>query len=258
MMYRQGGLSATYEPTQSQVQIGTSGGFGVNFLSSILWSPITLGGPEAYIFDVGSRTPLAQMQGGILITDVSPGANPNIPGFKITYDTQVQTYDFDTRVIGSPMNHRECSFVAPRWCGDGIISNGEVCDAGAANGTPGSCNATCSGTAPVIASCDSLTAVPSSGTAPHTVNLSCNATNASSYKIDCGNGFTNLSSTATCVYRDGGTFTPTCTINGSMTSPACTSTVTVNPPPATPLCSSTITGTQTSPLFSTTPGICAI
>ncbi|MCB9734905.1 MAG: hypothetical protein H6745_20145 [Deltaproteobacteria bacterium] len=37
---------------------------------------------------------------------------------------------------------------APR-CGDGFVDTGEICDAGANNGTPGSCNSTCSGTEPI-------------------------------------------------------------------------------------------------------------
>ncbi|MEQ8277468.1 MAG: DUF4215 domain-containing protein [Deltaproteobacteria bacterium] len=44
-----------------------------------------------------------------------------------------------------------CASVAGQtaYCGDGILNGAEVCDAGAANGTPGQCNTTCEGTVPV-------------------------------------------------------------------------------------------------------------
>lgn len=40
--------------------------------------------------------------------------------------------------------------------------------------------------------------------------------------------------TGTCTYATPGTYTPRCTVNGNITSPACTKTVTVNPPPVYP------------------------
>ncbi len=103
-----------------------------------------------------------------------------------------------------------------------------------------------------------MTATPVSGTAPLDVSITCNATNATSYHIDCGNGTTNLTSTAVCRYVTGNTFTPRCTINGSITSNACTKTITVAAPAPTPVCSTTITGTQTFPLSSVTPGLCNV
>ena len=107
-------------------------------------------------------------------------------------------------------------------------------------------------------SCDSMTVSPASGSAPLDVNVTCNATDATSYIIDCGNGTVNLTSTAVCKYVAGGTFAPRCTINGNITSAACTKNVTVTPPALTPTCSTTITGTQTFPLTSVTPGLCNV
>ncbi len=154
--------------------------------------------------------------------------------------------------------HRECAFITPRWCGDGIVSNGEVCDAGGANGQAGQCNSSCTGTVPVVTTCNSITATPTSGTAPLDVAVSCNATNASTYHIDCGNGTTHLSSAGVCRYVAGGTYSPVCTVNGSITSPSCTTNVTVNPPPPAPVCSSTIRGSVDFPVSSVTPGLCSI
>lgn len=150
------------------------------------------------------------------------------------------------------MTHKECAFVSPRFCGDGLVTNGEMCDDGSQNGQAGKCNLSCTNTIP-NPTCDSMTATPISGAAPLDVSVSCNATNATTYNIDCGNGTTNLASTAVCRYITGGTFTPRCTVNGSVTSPACTKTITVTPPPPTPACSTVITGTQTFPLTSVTP-----
>ena len=82
--------------------------------------------------------------------------------------------------------------------------------------------------------------------------------NDEAYIIDCGNGTVNLTSTAVCRYVAGGTFAPRCTINGNITSPACTKTVTVTPPPVAPACRTVITGTQTFPLTSVTPGLCNV
>lgn len=150
------------------------------------------------------------------------------------------------------MTHKECAFVSPRFCGDGLVTNGEMCDDGSQNGQAGKCNLSCTNTIP-NPTCDSMTATPISGAAPLDVSVSCNATNATTYNIDCGNGTTNLASTAVCRYVTGGTFTPRCTVNGSVTSPACTKTITVSPPPPTPACSTVITGTQTFSLTSVTP-----
>lgn len=98
----------------------------------------------------------------------------------------------------------------------------------------------------------------SGGSAPHDVAVSCSATNASSYRIDCGNGVSNLASTALCRYTTAGTYTPKCTVNGTISSPACQSTVNVSAPPPTPKCSTTITGVVTNPLSTATPGLCDI
>lgn len=194
------------------------------------------------------------MSGGVLFTAVSPGANPNKPALRYEYITRVQKYDFDTKVTSGPIiNHKECAFVSPRFCGDALVTNGEKCDDGAQNGQPGKCNASCTDLSITKPSCDSMTVSTGAGDAPLNVSVTCNATDATSYHIDCGNGTVNLASTAVCRYVTGGSFTPRCTVNGSVTSPACTKTVTVTPPPVTPACSTVITGTQTSPLSSVTP-----
>lgn len=98
-----------------------------------------------------------------------------------------------------------------------------------------------------------MTVSTASGSAPLDVNVTCNATDATNYLIDCGNGTVNLTSTAVCRYVTGGTYAPRCTINGNITSAACTKNVVVNPPPVAPACSTTITGTQTFPITAVTP-----
>ena len=84
--------------------------------------------------------------------------------------------------------------MTPRWCGDSILDtgHGEVCDDGAENGQPGKCNLTCTGTPPIVPSCDNLTVSPTIGQAPFDVTMNCAATNATNYVIDCGDGNVNL------------------------------------------------------------------
>ena len=138
------------------------------------------------------------------------------------------------------------------------MSNGETCDSGSDNGTAGNCNSACTSTVPVVTTCNSITATPVSGTAPLDVSVSCNATNASTYRIDCGNGTTHLSSAGVCRYVAGGTYAPVCTVNTDITSPSCTTSVTVNPPLPAPVCSPTIRGSVDFPLSSVTPSLCSI
>lgn len=96
------------------------------------------------------------MNGGIGFSTITAGANPNIPALRFEYITTFQPYDFITHTMyGSARSHKECAFMTPRWCGDGILdtTHGEVCDDGAENGQPSKCNLTCTGTPPIVASC---------------------------------------------------------------------------------------------------------
>ena len=86
------------------------------------------------------------MNGGLLFTSVSPGANPNRPGLRFDYTTRVKKYDWDLLAPVDPeITHKECAFVTALWCGDGKINGNETCDNGAQNGQPGKCNTTCNG-----------------------------------------------------------------------------------------------------------------
>ena len=75
--------------------------------------------------------------------------------------------------------------------------------------------------------CDALGMLSSTGRAPLSVNAGCAATNASSVSISCGNGNTISGKEGVCIYNTPGTYTASCTVNGNITSPACTQTVTV-------------------------------
>lgn len=134
------------------------------------------------------------------------------------------------------------------------MSNGEVCDDGADNGQPGKCRTNCTpGVQPPV-SCDNMTATPLSGAAPLNVAVACTGTNAATYRIDCGNGITNLTNTAVCRYPTMGTYTPRCYVNGNVTSAACAKTITVTPPVA--CVPGTTTGPQAAPLTAASPGLC--
>ena len=78
--------------------------------------------------------------------------------------------------------------------------------------------------------CQSLTVSPSSGSTTLTVAASCSATidgSVGTWAINCGNGQTFNTQTATCTYGSAGTYTATCAVDGATVRPSCTQTVTV-------------------------------
>ena len=86
-------------------------------------------------------------------------------------------------------------------------------------------------TPPIPASCDSLTVNPSTGVVPLNVAVSCSATSAVKYLIDCGNSTSITTPTGTCRYPVVGTYTAKCTINDTISSVACTKIVTPSAAP---------------------------
>lgn len=132
-----------------------------------------------------------------------------------------------------------------RYCGDGILEpeNGEVCDPEDPSRTGhgnGGCNTnTCQ---PIEApTCNALTVDVNSGEAPQNIVTSCEGFKVGTWEIDCGNGQTfsgngNNGGTQTfnrtCKYTDAGTYTPTCTINGSITGNSCRKQVNITNPGA--------------------------
>ncbi len=137
----------------------------------------------------------------------------------------------------------ECFNVELRYCGDGILEpgNGETCDPGDTSHSGwgnGWCHpVTCT---PVeTPTCNGLTMNPISGIAPVNSVATCSGYKVSTYKIDCGNGqvFNGAGSNSgnqtfnhTCNYTTPGTYTPICTINGSITNSTCQKSVTITSP----------------------------
>ena len=131
-----------------------------------------------------------------------------------------------------------------RYCGDGIYDpgNGEVCDPNDVNHTGwgnGGCNqTTCQPLITTVPSCDNLTMNPMTGASPLNSQATCQFSEASSVKIDCGNGqvFTAPSNGGSaifqkiCNYSAPGSYLAKCFANDTITSNACQKTVTVNPP----------------------------
>jgi uncharacterized repeat protein (TIGR01451 family) len=90
--------------------------------------------------------------------------------------------------------------------------------------------------------CTNLTASPSTGVDSLSSNVVCTGENVTTFQIDCGNGVTFTGSGSnngtetfarTCNYTTVGSFTPTCTIDDTVTNNSCQQTVTVtddNPP----------------------------
>ena len=81
----------------------------------------------------------------------NPGTHPTIPSFSPNFDAEVRTatfYDGDNAKGTTPDNKGvlECQRIQIRRCGDGILApaQGEQCDNGLANGTPGNaCSSSC-------------------------------------------------------------------------------------------------------------------
>lgn len=199
LIKKSNGLWAGPVSLQTGIQVVQTSDYTVSYDPSFSW--IKQGTEDVSILFSKQSVPLARMTGGIGFSNVTAGANPNIPALRFEYITTVQPYDFVTRAnYGEVQVHKECAFVAPRWCGDGIISNGESCDDGDQNGQGGKCNVSCTGGTVIKKSCDNLTVSTTSGQATLDVNVSCTATNASNYVIDCGNGQVNLGANSTCHY----------------------------------------------------------
>ena len=71
---RASGLSAGPVPLQSGVTVWLSSDYGITFPASIVW--FDYGWDVAVLF-FGTSTPIARMNGGVLFTATSTGANPN-------------------------------------------------------------------------------------------------------------------------------------------------------------------------------------
>ena len=78
---------------------------------------------------------------------------------------------------------------------------------------------------------------PSTGTIPLNVTVTCSATSALKYLIDCGNSTSISTPTGVCRYPTVGTYTAKCTINDTISSVACTKTII---PSASPLLSEVV------------------
>ena len=94
------------------------------------------------------------------------------------------------------------------------------------------CRASYTFIGPPAPSCNSITVSPTSGNIPLRSSVSCSTTNATTVSIACGNGQIINNGTGSCLYANTGIFTPTCTVNGTITNPACQGTVTATNPVA--------------------------
>jgi len=167
--------------------------------------------------------------------------DPTEPAFKFTFVSKHRLFSGGN--LGNVTTHKECVFYKPNYCGDGILqtNKGETCDPNDPSETGhgnGGCNTnTCTPIENPV--CKSLTVNKTSGENPVNVEATCTGYKVNTFTIDCGNGqtFTGNGSNSgeqtfkrTCNYTSAGTFTPTCKINGSITSNSCEKTVTVTDP----------------------------
>lgn len=161
------------------------------------------------------------------------GQTPLSPTTKRKWSDQIQT---DT-ATSTYRIHR---------CGDGKTDSyassyfsqfsNEQCDDGNAKDGDG-CSKTCQKEeAPKVPKCVNITANPSTTTPGKDVSVTCNAENATKYKLEVVE--TSQSRTISSIqssvsdsfsFIDAGTYTIKCTINDNVTSPACQTKVTINP-----------------------------
>jgi len=169
----------------------------------------------------------------------------------IKYQMQYYTWEWTQR--SAVKTHVENQPYEITWCGDGIRDNyvdqyswntiSETCDPADPNrvgwGT-GGCSNACQ---PVIAQpvCNSLSYITTQnpitiGVDNTTKTVSCDASNASSIRIDCGNwiiqNFTGDNSlnqivSASCNYTTAWTYTPTCYVDDTITNFSCQGSLTV-------------------------------
>lgn len=133
------------------------------------------------------------------------------------------------------IRHVECAYYSITWCGDGVLdSEYEICDPNDPSKTAwgnGGCSNTCE---PIIiqneTSCDAVSVGVLEWQSPFSTSVSCQASNASSYQINCGNGQIINGATGTCSYSAQGDFNIKCSVDGGITSPWCQQEVRVTSP----------------------------
>lgn len=107
----------------------------------------------------------------------------------------------------------------------------------------------------VTPACNTISVNPTSGNIPLSSSVTCNTTSATTIQIDCGNGQSFPNTSATCTYTTVGTFTPKCTVDGTLSPASCQGSVTTTSVPVQPVCGPN-TGVQVSPVTASTSGIC--
>jgi len=105
--------------------------------------------------------------------------------YKVSYDNSNNYPN-----TNDDIEHTECVYYSVTWCGDGVRDSAyEVCDpndSSHAGWGTGGCNNQCEPiNTPQPTTCDGITVTPSTGVAPVTSNVSCSATRASTYQIQC-------------------------------------------------------------------------
>ncbi len=160
-------------------------------------------------------------------------AKENDFDFMIKY---IVDYDFSNNYpdASDDLSHSECQYFSVTWCWDGVLDSAyETCDFNDPTKAwwwNDWCDNSCQpkNISPQ-STCDNLTVSPNSWNRPLNVTATCSWTNASKYKITCGNWAILNSSTWQCTYPSSWTYEVSCTVNDSITSSSCKKTVTVNP-----------------------------
>lgn len=139
----------------------------------------------------------------------------------VVFSMAFRDYNSNARNWGPKEIHTQCLNVELSSCWDGVTDTSywETCDDG--NNVSGDgCSATCK-IEPKTTSCNSLSAVKQQS--DWSAFVTCNATDADSYSINCWNGQTINSSTGKCEYGKWTTssYNATCTVNGNVTSDSC-------------------------------------
>ena len=117
----------------------------------------------------------------IRLNGVSAGASRENPAYRISFIPR--TYDLiSAGNLGPAVDHQQCLFVYPRFCGDGVVDTDrdEQCDDGNMNSGDG-CSNICQ--TEVTAMCTNLTVTPTSVVNGGSVTYTCTGNNVTSYSI---------------------------------------------------------------------------
>ncbi len=105
----------------------------MQFTPNLTWD--IYNGRRYTVFAPNSRTEFLRFAPGhgIVFETATNTMNRNSPALRMEVLSKTQSYS-NGALDSNFIVHKECAFVTPRWCGDGVVDSGESCDSGNQNG----------------------------------------------------------------------------------------------------------------------------